>query len=559
MCGIYGYVGEKNAFKQVQAGLELLQYRGYDSCGIATYNKNQFKINKAVGVLKNLKKPTFNSHIAFGHTRWATHGTVNEINAHPHYSVDHTFTVVHNGIINNAEEIKLMLQQKGIKFYSQTDTEVIANLLYLLNGTVEDRIKKSLSILQGSFALIIGTKDGALYLVKRFSPLNLLKNGKEIRVSSDKASLPSGDLYTLHNEDIIKISNSEITAINGNLKFEAYTNNIERLNRGDYPHYMIKEINETPTSIYNTYQNIYNLDFKKIFKGKKRLTFIGCGTAYHSCLVGEHLFKMKGGFETENCLASNFICPETITKQHLFIMVSQSGETADCIKVAEQIKAKGGQILLITNESKSTLTRFATYCICTKAEKEIAVASTKTYCCQVFVFEYMINRLTNDKYTLDIKKLVENLTYHLKNINIDNLVQTFKQSDKLIMIGKGFDYLILQEASLKIREIDYYFTIPMYAGELKHGTLSLVGEGTTVTALNTSPDKNALNTAISEIVSRKGQVISIEDYVPIDISQQDYKAIYAILPFQMLSYKLSVELGYNPDMPKNLAKSVTVE
>lgn len=559
MCGIYGYVGEKNAFEQVQAGLELLQYRGYDSCGIAAFNKSQFKINKAVGVLKNLKKPTFNSHIAFGHTRWATHGAVNEINAHPHYSIDHAFTVVHNGIINNAQEIKTMLEEKGIKFYSQTDTEVIANLLYVLNGTVEERIKKSLNILQGSFALIIGTKDGVLYLVKRFSPLNLLKVDKEIRVSSDKASLPSGELYTLHDEDVIKINNSEITAINGELKFEVYTNNIERLNKGNYQHYMIKEINETPTSIYNTYQNICDIDFKKIFKGKKRLIFIGCGTAYHSCLVGEYLFKIKGGFETENCLASNYIRPETITKQQLFIIVSQSGETADCIKVAEQIKAKGGQILLITNEGKSTLTRFATYCICTKAEKEIAVASTKTYSCQVFVFEYMINRLTNDKYTLNIKKLVENLTYHLKNINIDNLVRRFKQSDKLIMIGKDFDYLILQEASLKIREIDYYFTIPMYAGELKHGTLSLVDEGTTVMALNTSQDKNALNTAISEIVSRKGQVVNIEDYVPIDISQQDFKAIYAILPFQLLSYKLAVELDHNPDMPKNLAKSVTVE
>lgn len=559
MCGIYAYIGNKNAYNQVQEGLKLLQYRGYDSCGIAFFDGNEFKINKAVGVLDNLPAISSNPKIAFGHTRWATHGAVNLTNAHPHYSVEHEFTIVHNGVIKNAEQLKQNLQNAGISFYSQTDTEVIANLIYSLSGSIEDRLMQLLNILQGSYSLIVGTKQGYLYLIKKFSPLNILKHGKEILVSSDKASLPSGEIYTLKDNDIMKISKGKIKAINGELEFKEYHNSIERLNKGKYAHYMLKEIYETPLSIKNTYIGIKDQNFKPIFDGINKITFIGCGTAYHSCLIGEQIFKADDMFETYNCLASNYECKKDIDIHHLHIIVSQSGETADCIKVAEQIKAHKGKILLITNENKSSLTYYADYCVFTNAEKEIAVASTKTYSCQVFVFEYMYNKLKDNNYTIDIDTLYNDISNFLDKLDVSNIVDLYLNDNKMIMIAKGFDYLILQEASLKIREIDYYYTLPMYAGELKHGTLSLVDENTTILSINTNQDKNALKTAISEIESRKGKVIKVEDYLPEDITNKQYKAIYEILPFQLLSYQIAVKHNYNPDMPKNLAKSVTVE
>lgn len=559
MCGIYAYIGNKNAYNQVQEGLKLLQYRGYDSCGIAFFDGNEFKINKAVGVLDNLPAISSNPKIAFGHTRWATHGAVNLTNAHPHYSVEHEFTIVHNGVIKNAEQLKQNLQDAGISFYSQTDTEVIANLIYSFSGSIEDRLMQLLNILQGSYSLIVGTKQGDLYLIKKFSPLNILKQGKEILVSSDKASLPSGKIYTLKDNDIMKISKGKIKAINGVLEFKEYHNSIERLNKGKYAHYMLKEIYETPLSIKNTYIGIKDQNFKPIFDGINKITFIGCGTAYHSCLIGEQIFKADDMFETYNCLASNYECKKDIDIHHLHIIVSQSGETADCIKVAEQIKAHKGKILLITNENKSSLTHYADYCVFTNAEKEIAVASTKTYSCQVFVFEYMYNKLKDNYYTIDIDTLYNDISNFLDKLDVSNIVDLYLNDNKMIMIAKGFDYLILQEASLKIREIDYYYTLPMYAGELKHGTLSLVDENTTILSINTNQDKNALKTAISEIESRKGKVIKVEDYLPEDITNKQYKAIYEILPFQLLSYQIAVKHNYNPDMPKNLAKSVTVE
>ncbi len=557
MCGIYGYIGQKDAFDVVLEGLGLLQYRGYDSCGIA-YFDNGFKVTKAVGTLDNLKHPAVNSRLAFGHTRWATNGQVNVTNAHPHYSVNHEYTLVHNGIINNAEQLKSELEAKGIKFYSQTDTEVIANLVYTLPGDIEEKLKACVKLLDGSYSLIIGDKDKNLYLLKKFSPLNFVKAADGIYISSDKSSLPSGELYTLKDGDIIKINENTIEFIQGRLEFVKHENDIKQLSKGKYPHYMIKEIMETPRALKNTYNSICQTDFAKVFEQYKKITFIGCGTAYHSCLVGEYLFKQLSRFDTEHFLASNYLTNKKISKKHLHIIVSQSGETADCIKVAEQIKKQKGKILLITNEEKSSLANLVDIVICTHANKEIAVASTKTYCCQLFVFEYIYHKLKDKNYNLNIDEFATKIEKYINKTDVSDLVDIYKTENKMIMIGKNFDYLVLKEASLKIREIDYFYTIPMYAGELKHGTLSLVDENTDVIALDTQ-NSQEIQTAISEIKSRKGRVINMQKYLPKDIFQLDYKAIYAIIPFQLLSYNLALKLGINPDMPKNLAKSVTVE
>ncbi len=559
MCGIYGYIGKLNAFEEVLNGLNLLQYRGYDSCGIAYHAKRGFKIEKAVGTLSNLKRPRTSPSLAFGHTRWATNGVVSLENAHPHVSYNNEFVVVHNGIINNAEELKNELQKKNITFYSQTDTEVIANLLADMNGEIDKRVLSLFNLLKGSFSLIIGHKSGVIYAVKRFSPLNILKCADGIYISSDSASLKSGEIYSFKDFDTLKIENGVIHSLNDfKLEFKNYENDTATLSLNGFKHFMKKEIFETPKAILNTYNNLSKQkNILKIFKKRKKITMLACGTAYHSCLIGMELLKEQK-FEMSTALASNYKVRQKIKKSHLHIIVSQSGETADCIKVAENIKTFGGKILLITNEARSSLTQFADYLILTKAGKEIAVASTKTYCCQIFTFAYITMALNNQLSSLDINKLTQDLEVFISSINMQSLAKQLKDYQNMILVGRDVDYITLLEASLKIREIDYVYTLPMYSGELKHGTLSLINENSLVITLNTDANSNKLKTVINEICSRGGEVVEFENYINVNEGFL-FKPIFNIIPFQLLSYEIAIEKGLNPDMPRNLAKSVTVE
>lgn len=555
MCGIYGYIGNKNAYDMVVQGLSLLQYRGYDSCGIAYFNDG-FQINKAVGTLNNLDKCDISPTIAFGHTRWATNGVVNKANAHPHVSYNGEYTIVHNGIIKNADKIKQKLINNGITFYSDTDTEVIAN--YLTTIDIKKNIENIFNDLEGTFSLIIGNSLGDITLIKQFSPLHLVKTDSEIYISSDISSLPSGELYTLQDKDIIRIEKGNITSINP-IKFKPYVSKKEQLNLGEHNHYMIKEIYETPEAIKNTYYNIKDINIKEIFRNYSKFTLLGCGTAYNSCLIGEYLFENNLDLDVNTFLASNYNIKKQINENHLHIIVSQSGETADCIKVAESIKDKNGKILAITNEPTSTIANIADYVILSKAKKELAVASTKTYCCQVFIFAFICQKLLNDNYGLDIDNLVADLSNFMNNINIEPLANKMKDLKHLIMIGKDIDYLTLMEASLKIREIDYIYTLPMFSSELKHGTLSLIEKGSLVLTLNSSQNKDILKSTINEICSRHGEVVEISNYYNEISFENLYKPIFTVIPFQLLSYKIAVLNGRNPDMPRNLAKSVTVE
>ncbi len=559
MCGIYGYVGKNNAFKEVLNGLKLLQYRGYDSCGIAYFNHG-FKLTKAIGTLDKLSAPNIENHIAFGHTRWATNGKVNLKNTHPHVSYDGKLLVVHNGIITNADEIKADLQRVNVKFSSDTDSEIIVNFLAATTGDFEDNLKNIYHIFKGSFALIIGDEKGDLYLLKQFCPLNLLKSEDGIYISSDVGSLKNGELYSLNDGDIIKVSNGKIVVIAGKINFVAHFSKIKQLELNNYPHYMIKEIFDTPQAIFDCYNYLKQQPIGKMFKGYKKLTFLGCGTAYHSCLMGQQLLKDR--FFCQTFLASNYIINKRIEKNHLHIIVSQSGETADCIKIAREIQKFHGKILVITNEPFSTITHFADFKLVTQAKKELAVASTKTYCAQVFTFAYIKHILQNKNFALDVYKLKERLNKYIKSLCSSRELNALTESlntDKMILIARDIDYFTMLEASLKIREIDYIFTIPMLSSELKHGTLSLIDADTKVVSLNTNVDKTILNNAINEIKSRNGKVIEMEKYVDLKGVDDSFKPIFAIIPFQILSYKLAILKGLNPDMPRNLAKSVTVE
>lgn len=557
MCGIYGYVGKNDAIKEVYEGLNKLQYRGYDSCGIA-YFDNGFKIIKTVGTLNNLNLPKIKTNISFGHTRWATNGEVNLSNTHPHVSYNEEIFIVHNGIITNADILKQDMLKHNIKFYSETDTEVIANLIASAKGNEEENIKNLYKILKGSFSLIIGNSKGELYLLKQFSPLNVVYNENGIYISSDISSLKSGEYYSLNDGDILKISNNQVFSITDeNIEFKKLETSEENLSLGEFDHYMIKEINETPKALLNTYKYIQNKNFEKIIKRYKNITMLGCGTAYHSCLIGEYLFNKLNRFNVNTSLASSIEIKGKIKSNHLHIIVSQSGETADCIKAAQEIKNNGGKILLITNQDKCSLSKFADFIILTQANKEVAVASTKTYCAQVFVFAYLYNKILNKNYDINIVELANKLKKFIDNTNIENAVEQLINVDKLIMIAKGIDYITLMEASLKIREINYLYTIPIISSELKHGTLSLIDENSKILTLNTSENLNNLTLAINEIKSRGGNVIDINlNLVNIE---ECYKPIFAIIPFQLLTYELAIKKGLNPDMPRNLAKSVTVE
>lgn len=560
MCGIFGCICDCNAYDEVLRGLELLQYRGYDSCGIAFY-EDCFKIEKAVGTLKNLPKKTTDASIVFGHTRWATNGVVNETNAHPHVSFDGKITIVHNGIIKNADLIKNQLIKRGITFYSQTDTEVIANYIAynIQNESIEHVLKNLFKDMEGSFSLIVGTSSGVLYLVKQFSPLNVVKTKEAIYISSDISSLASGELYSLKDGDIIKIESKTIAKLNDkNFVFENHENTLYSLSHNNYKHFMLKEIYETPFAIQNTYFSIKDNACSNIVKKYNKLTLLGCGTAYHSCLIGEYLLKNECKKDVESFLASNYEIKSEVSKKHLHIIVSQSGETADCIKIAQEILKHGGEILLITNESKSSLAQMCKYKIFTNAEKEIAVASTKTYCCQVFVFAYLCHKLVNENYTIEIHDFIYVLRKYISSIKIVDIAEQLKNYDKMILLASGIDYLTILEASLKIREIDYVYTLPMYAAELKHGTLSLIDENAVVLTLDSCKNNQKIQTAVNEIESRNGKVVNMNQ----DIGNQIdtfFKPIFTIIPFQLLSYQIAVLNNRNPDMPRNLAKSVTVE
>lgn len=554
MCGIYGYIGNGNAYKIVKEGLSLLQYRGYDSCGIAYKTNGGYKINKAVGPLDNLEDINEQTNTAFGHTRWATNGKVTIDNAHPHVSNNGKVILVHNGIVKNAENIKNRLLEHGYSFYSETDTEIVANYIEYIGI---DNLTKLFDDLIGTFALIVEHEDD-IYLIKKFNPINILTNQEGIYISSDISSLPTGKLHKLKDNEIIKITNRDIKSLSSDyIDWCTHENKKEELNLDNFNHYMIKEIFATPEAILNTYNKIKDIDIRKIFKGIKKITLLGCGTAYNSCLIGEELLS-ELGFDSRTYLASNYVIDREVISEHLHLIVSQSGETADCIKVAEQVRSKGGRILLITNEINSTLAQLADDIIPSNAKKELAVASTKTYCCQVFVFDYICSLLDENREKANVFEQVNMLKSYLDNLELDEIVNKIKDSKNMILIGKGIDYLTLIEAALKIREIDYVYTIPMYASELKHGTLSLVDSEATILTLDTT-NNDELKTAINEIESRGGSIIKMEKFLfGYDIDKY-FRPIFSIIAFQLLSYYVAVSKGGNPDMPRNLAKSVTVE
>lgn len=599
MCGIVGFVGNKNGIEFLIDGLSSLEYRGYDSCGIAGIVNNETQVIKTVGRIKNLEELTpenIEFKIGIGHTRWATHGGVNTTNSHPHQSFSKRFTLVHNGVIENFQELKERFF-KNANLISETDTEVIVQLveLFAKDGlTTKDAFLKAISKLHGSYALCLIDKadEKTIYVAKNKSPL-LIGLGEDCNyIGSDALAMIkyTNKFYEINDKEIVTVKQDSVTiedASGNKIDRETFTPNIKygEIDKGVYDHYMIKEINEQTSAMRNIISKYFidktvNIDEDIIssITQADRLYVIGCGTSYNAGLVSKEYFEKWAKIPTEVHLASEFAYNvPLLSKKPMFIFLSQSGETADLRAVLTKMREVNPEykFLVLTNVEASTLSREADYTLLLHAGVEIAVASTKAYTSQIAVLSilaYEVAHRLGHKLKLDIEKELSVVTNAIDSI-LDDSKTIKKLANKLFTernafyIGRGADYYSACEAALKLKEVSYIQTEGFAGGELKHGTIALIEENTPVVALITST-KFDLNTRsnISEVASRGANtlVITLEklarknDYAIPNVNEA-LAPIVSIVVTQLFAYYAACARKLDVDKPRNLAKSVTVE
>ena len=581
MCGIIGYVGEKRfSIDVIIDGLKHLEYRGYDSAGIAYVKDNNVVIEREVGRISNLenvlKKDT--SHIGIGHTRWATHGKPTKENAHPHKVGN--ITLVHNGIIDNFMELKSTLMSEGYTFKSDTDTEVAAAYIDSLYKENNDMIK-SLSIcvnkFLGSYAfgIINELETDVLYALRKDSPLIIGVGENENFIASD---VPSILKYTnkyidIENDEIVKITKDEVTVYDKNCNiinkeisvFEGDANLVEK---NGYETYMLKEIHEEAEVIKKTSEASIDFDITKY----DEIDIVACGSAYHAGLVGKYMIEKLCNIKVNVCIASEYQYDKHFFKgKTLVIAISQSGETADTKKCVNIANDMGVDTLGIVNVKGSSIARICKHVIYTLAGPEIAVATTKAYLAQITTL--ILLAVKNSKEKINIEDL-QKLPYYIETlINKDytSLANMLMTKDDIYFIGRGIDYALCMEGSLKLKEISYIHSEAYAAGELKHGTISLISEGTPVIVVATS-DELYLKTISNakEVKARGAYVILVTDkevinegvydeLISIPKVTEELRPILTIIPLQLISYEVAKLRGNDIDKPKNLAKSVTVE
>ena len=581
MCGIIGYVGEKRcSIDVIIDGLKHLEYRGYDSAGIAYVKDNNVVIEREVGRISNLesvlKKDT--SHIGIGHTRWATHGKPTKENAHPHKVGN--ITLVHNGIIDNFMELKSTLMSEGYTFKSDTDTEVAAAYIDSLYKENNDMIK-SLSIcvnkFLGSYAfgIINELETDVLYALRKDSPLIIGVGENENFIASD---VPSILKYTnkyidIENDEIVKITKDEVTVYDKNYNiinkeisvFEGDANLVEK---NGYETYMLKEIHEEAEVIKKTSESSIDFDITKY----DEIDIVACGSAYHAGLVGKYMIEKLCNIKANVCIASEYQYDKHFYKgKTLVIAISQSGETADTKKCVNIANDMGVDTLGIVNVKGSSIARICKHVIYTLAGPEIAVATTKAYLAQITTL--ILLAVKNSKEMVNTEDL-QKLPYYIETlINKDytSLANMLMTKDDIYFIGRGIDYALCMEGSLKLKEISYIHSEAYAAGELKHGTISLISEGTPVIVVATS-DELYLKTISNakEVKARGAYVILVTDkevinegvydeLISIPKVTEELRPILTIIPLQLISYEVAKLKGNDIDKPKNLAKSVTVE
>lgn len=611
MCGIVGYVGKNQAPSILIDGLNKLEYRGYDSAGMAIHDGKNINMLKTKGRLSNLLKllieHPLKGTLGIGHTRWATHGAPSDINSHPHMSEDHVIAVVHNGIIENYMEIKEELAEKGFHFVSETDTEIIAHLIdsYYKEGlSFEKSVFKAVSRLEGAYALGIICRDcpDTLIAVRKGSPLVVGNGNGENFIASDIPALLNytREVYFLEEDEIAVLTPDDIKIYDKNenpVKRDIYhvTWDIEAAEKSGYAHFMLKEIHEQPKIVRETIlkrvpENGEGIVLDNIKLGKEeldnidRIYVVACGTAYYAGLIGKHLIEKVCRIPVVSEVASEFRYKDPILDERtLLIVVSQSGETADTLEALRIAKRSGARVLAVVNAVGSSIAREADDVFYILAGPEIAVASTKAYSAQVvamYILTCHIAVAAGKMSKSEFKAVKEELytipgkiEYILQKESVEKrLAEKYKGVRNVFFIGRGLDYLVSQEGSLKLKEIAYLHSEAYAAGELKHGPIAMIDENTLVVAIAVQEElieKTISN--IKEVKARGAKVMAIamkgntkiadvaDDVIYIPRTMGLLAPVLANIPNQLFAYYMALNLGTDIDKPRNLAKSVTVE
>lgn len=608
MCGIVGYIGKEQAAPIILDGLSKLEYRGYDSAGMAVYDGERIRLQKAIGrlkILENLTRggETMPGSCGIGHTRWATHGAPSDNNAHPHTNQEGSIAVVHNGIIENYIPLKKKLTDKGYHFVSETDTEVLAHLLnYYYKGNPMEAITKVLHRVEGSYALGIMFADhpGEIYAARKDSPLIVGQNDRGCFIASDVPAILkyTRTVYYMENQEVailrpdglqfFSLDEEELVKEPSTIDWDA-----DAAEKAGYEHFMLKEMYEQPRTIADTISpRIVNNDIvieelkmtDEELRSINKIHIVACGSAYHAGVTGKYVLEGLARIPVEVDVASEFRYRDPILEEgNMIIVISQSGETADTLAALRESRQRGQKVLGIVNVVGSSIAREADACLYTWAGPEIAVATTKAYSAQLAALYLLAMKLAKVRHMVDeemFRKLLEDLRCLPDQIElllgqkekIQHFANRYLGARDIFFIGRGIDYAISLEGSLKLKEISYIHSEAYAAGELKHGTISLIEDGTLVVALSTQPalfQKTISN--IVEVKARGAFVMAVtneenkaiekaSDYVVyLPATNRFFTNSLAIIPLQLFAYYVAVGRGCDVDKPRNLAKSVTVE
>ena len=614
MCGIVAYIGQKQAYPIVLSGLKRLEYRGYDSAGVALFNEGEINVFKKEGKVANLENEVVVAdrigNRGIGHTRWATHGPPNDTNAHPHLSESGDLAVVHNGIIENYDTLKQELESKGYTFRSDTDTEVLSYLISDIKEKTGYKLAKSVRLalnqVVGAYAIVVMCKDepNKLVAARKSSPLVLgIGKDNDFYVASDATPIVE---YT---KQVVYLNDGDIAILNEEKGLKLYDHDedlqdpyieelelhLEALEKGGYDHFMLKEIHEQPRSIEDCFRGRLNASEGWVSLGgikyyeddiikANRIVMVACGTSWHACLVGEYLFEDLARINVEVEYASEFRYRNPIINEgDIVLAISQSGETADTMAALELAKSKGATILGICNVVGSSISRITDAGSYTHAGPEIGVASTKAFTAQVTVLTLMAASLARKKGKLNESKF-RNLLSSMEAIpnkvqlvldkteKIKKIAAKYKDASNALYLGRGSSFPVALEGALKLKEISYIHAEGYPAAEMKHGPIALIDEEMPVFVIATKgPSYEKVVSNIQEVKARKGKIVAIvtegdeqvkefaDDYIEIPETNEYLVPLIATVPFQILSYYIAVMRDCNVDQPRNLAKSVTVE
>ena len=584
MCSIIGYYGKNLAAPILVKGLEKMEYRGYDSVGVATKSENEILVKKGTGrvieVNKAIQLDSLPGMAGIGHTRWATHGQVNDKNAHPHPSNSGKIAIVHNGIIENFNELKEKLLSDGFEFKSETDTEVIANLIqqnFEKNHDIKQTIIETVSQLKGHYTFVVIFEDGTLVGARFHEPLIVGVGKNSYYLSSDVLGFieKTDDAIYIENENFVMINNLGLQICNFNgdevkHQITKVSKEFADVYKGDYAHFTLKEISEQPETIIRAGDDTQIDNIVQHISKSENLYITGSGTSYNAARISRYLMSKYAKLKIESIISSELpFSPDSIEKNSTLIAISQSGESADVLEAVKIAKESGAKILSIVNHLNSSLSQESDVVISLNCGPEIGVAATKSFTSQLAILYKITNNLCNTCMNLDWKKVSDSISKILSdNSKIRELAKELKDVSDIYVLGRGIHFPIAKEAALKLKELTYIHAEGIPAGELKHGPLALMDSNVYVLIIN--PDDSTYNDTLNsanEIKARGAKIIGISDkksdvydyWIEIPSIDEALYSMIEIIPIQLLAYYAAIEKDTDPDYPRNLAKSVTVK